>query len=294
MPRSTVGLTDAPIGHFTALLGDAVAGPAHTLQIKLRAAVQCSVRPRFNLFARSGCRIDMSDDAHGGWRAVTIGDVVVETGPVPGGTRFRRHEHEGPHVCCVLGGGFVESRRGGSEVVCPGTVRVSSSARHDIDFAPLGARCAVLHLPETAAARESERAVRFLRDPGSRVSQPSSDTRSAIRRPSASRASRRRPSSSSRRSSAAERDARHHRRPGSAPRASCCTTIPTRARSAHSPIGSTCIASTSRAPSATTTARPSAPICVACACFVPCACCTSATRRCRASRSTPATPTRVT
>jgi AraC family transcriptional regulator len=107
----------------------------------------------------------MSDDEHGGWRAVTIADVTVASGPVPGGTRFRRHEHEGSHVCCVLGGGFVESRRGGSEVAGPGTVRISPSARHDIDFAPEGARCAVLHLPESPPRGGAERAMRFFRDP---------------------------------------------------------------------------------------------------------------------------------
>jgi AraC family transcriptional regulator len=107
----------------------------------------------------------MSDDEQGGWRAVTTGDVVVATGPVPGGTRFRRHEHEGAHVCCVLGGGFVEARRGGAEVAGQGTVRVSPSARHDIDFAPEGARCAVLHLPDSGSGRGAARDTRFLRDP---------------------------------------------------------------------------------------------------------------------------------
>jgi AraC family transcriptional regulator len=105
----------------------------------------------------------MSNDEQGGWRVMTIGDVTLESGPVPGGTRFRRHEHEGTHVCCVLGGGFVEARRGGSEVAATGTVRVSPSARHDIDFAPEGARCVVLHLhsePNNAPTRD----MRFLRD----------------------------------------------------------------------------------------------------------------------------------
>lgn len=107
----------------------------------------------------------MSDDEHSEWRAVTTGDVEVASGPVPGGTRFRRHEHEGEHVCCVLEGGFVESRRGGSEVAAAGTVRVSPSARHDIDFAPQGARCAVLHLPSPHSERAARRDMRFLRDP---------------------------------------------------------------------------------------------------------------------------------
>src|SRR5262249_22470508 len=68
----------------------------------------------------------------------------VVAGPIPAGTRFRRHAHEGVHVCCVLEGGFVESRRDGWEDVGPGTVRVSPSSAHDIDFAPNGARCLVI------------------------------------------------------------------------------------------------------------------------------------------------------
>jgi AraC family transcriptional regulator len=107
----------------------------------------------------------MSDDTTDGWRTITIGDMVVASGPVPGGTRFRRHEHEGVHVCCVLEGGFVEARPGGREDVGPGTVRVSPSARHDIDFARQGARCAVLHLAASDARRDRVRDTRFVRDP---------------------------------------------------------------------------------------------------------------------------------
>jgi hypothetical protein len=33
----------------------------------------------------------MSDDGADGWHSIAIGDTVVECGPVPGGTRFRRH-----------------------------------------------------------------------------------------------------------------------------------------------------------------------------------------------------------
>ena len=107
----------------------------------------------------------MSDDATGQWRTFTIGDATVESGPVPGYTRFRRHEHDGVHVCCVLGGGFVEAAATGPEDVGPGTARVSPSARHDIDFAPAGARCAVLHLATQSPARVGTDRTRFLRDP---------------------------------------------------------------------------------------------------------------------------------
>lgn len=71
---------------------------------------------------------------------------------MPAGTRFRRHEHAGFHACAVLSGGFVE-RQGRSWVeVPPGTIRISDSARHDIDFSPAGARCLVLHAPDPGDA----------------------------------------------------------------------------------------------------------------------------------------------
>jgi AraC family transcriptional regulator len=107
----------------------------------------------------------MSDDVDESWHALTIGGSLVATGPVPGGTRFRRHEHEGVHLCIVLDGGFVESRPDGPEDVGPGTVRVSPSARHDIDFSPRGARCAVLELGPAETDRSVARGTRFLRDP---------------------------------------------------------------------------------------------------------------------------------
>jgi AraC family transcriptional regulator len=107
----------------------------------------------------------MSDDADESWRALTIGDTHVASGSVPGDTRFRRHEHEGVHLCVVLDGGFVESRPDGPEDVGPGTVRISASARHDIDFAPFGARCAVLELGPADVHRAPARGARFLRDP---------------------------------------------------------------------------------------------------------------------------------
>lgn len=63
---------------------------------------------------------------------------------VPSGTRFRRHEHDGVHLCAVLRGGFVEKTGRGWVDVGPGTVRISSAARHDIDFSPVGAQCLLL------------------------------------------------------------------------------------------------------------------------------------------------------
>jgi AraC family transcriptional regulator len=63
---------------------------------------------------------------------------------VPSGTRFRGHEHEGVHLCAVVEGGFVEKAGRGWVDVGPGTVRISSAARHDIDFSPSGAQCLLL------------------------------------------------------------------------------------------------------------------------------------------------------
>lgn len=60
------------------------------------------------------------------------------------GRRFRRHPHEGGHVCVVVAGGFLE-RQGRSWVdVGPGSMRISGGARHDIDFGPAGATCVML------------------------------------------------------------------------------------------------------------------------------------------------------
>jgi len=80
------------------------------------------------------------------WSPHRLADANLAVGPVAPGTRFRRHAHEGIHLCCVLAGGFVEAGRGGAEDVGPGTVRVSAAARHDIDFGPAGARCIVIQL----------------------------------------------------------------------------------------------------------------------------------------------------
>jgi len=81
-----------------------------------------------------------------------LAGLTLASGPVPPHTRFRGHEHEGVHLCCVTRGAFIEAESGGSVHVAAGTVRLSSSARHDLDFAPDGAGCVVLHLDAGAAA----------------------------------------------------------------------------------------------------------------------------------------------
>jgi AraC family transcriptional regulator len=63
---------------------------------------------------------------------------------IPSDTRFRGHEHPGLHLCAVVSGGFVEKSGRGWVDVGPGTVRISSAARHDIDFSPAGAQCLVM------------------------------------------------------------------------------------------------------------------------------------------------------
>ncbi len=73
------------------------------------------------------------------------------THSIPAGERFRRHEHAGVHVCAVLAGGFAEREGSSWRDVAPGTIRVSSDARHDIDFGRDGARCLLL-LPAPGAA----------------------------------------------------------------------------------------------------------------------------------------------
>src|SRR5687768_10625827 len=67
---------------------------------------------------------------------------------IPGRERFRNHQHDSVHLCMVLAGGFIERERSGSIEAGPGTVRCSGAARHDIDFAPSGARCLVLELAD--------------------------------------------------------------------------------------------------------------------------------------------------
>lgn len=66
--------------------------------------------------------------------------------PIPGSTRFRKHEHETGHICVVLEGGFVERQSDGWRDAGPGTVRVSGAARHDIDFSTQGATCLVMEI----------------------------------------------------------------------------------------------------------------------------------------------------
>lgn len=88
-----------------------------------------------------------------GWRVPHRADgVTVESGSIAPGTRFRRHAHEGVHLCCVVGGGFVEATAGGGTSAGAGTVRLSTSARHDIDFGPSGASCVLIHLDDSACA----------------------------------------------------------------------------------------------------------------------------------------------
>jgi AraC family transcriptional regulator len=71
---------------------------------------------------------------------------------IPGSTRFRAHEHDAPHLCVVLEGGFVERDGKTWRDVAPGTVRVSGAARHDIDFSARGATCLVLEPDPNAIA----------------------------------------------------------------------------------------------------------------------------------------------
>jgi AraC family transcriptional regulator len=109
-----------------------------------------------------------NDPDAGGWTPPRrLAGATLAAGPVPPATRFRRHEHEGFHVCCVASGGFVESHPWGPEDVGPGTVRVSAAARHDIDFGPAGARCVLLELDAAASAalRSAPPTPLFLRDP---------------------------------------------------------------------------------------------------------------------------------
>lgn len=95
------------------------------------------------------------------------GGVAVARGPVPAGARFRGHEHDGLHLCGVLGGGFVEATRHGPEDAGTGTLRVSPGARHDIDFGPGGASCVLVHVGPEVAREAGLRpaATTFLRDP---------------------------------------------------------------------------------------------------------------------------------
>lgn len=87
---------------------------------------------------------------------------ATEACDIPGRTRFRRHGHDAVHLVAVVAGGFVERAGGGLEDVGPGSVRLSPPTRHEIDFAPRGARCLVLEL-EPDAVPPPRRSL-FLRD----------------------------------------------------------------------------------------------------------------------------------
>ncbi|HVF39894.1 MAG TPA: helix-turn-helix transcriptional regulator, partial [Gemmatimonadaceae bacterium] len=72
--------------------------------------------------------------------------TIAESFDVPGATRLRRHEHDCPHICVVLDGGFIEREGKSWRDVGPGTLRVSGAASHDLDFSAGGATCLVLEL----------------------------------------------------------------------------------------------------------------------------------------------------
>lgn len=101
----------------------------------------------------------------------SVGGVRVAAGPIAAGTRMRRHEHAGVHLCCVVAGGFVEAHRSGPEEAGPGTVRISRTARHDLDFGPAGAHCVILTLdasegdPDDMLGTVALSRPVFLRDP---------------------------------------------------------------------------------------------------------------------------------
>ncbi|MEP7346121.1 MAG: AraC family transcriptional regulator [Gemmatimonadaceae bacterium] len=74
---------------------------------------------------------------------------------IPAATRFRRHAHEGGHLCVVLDGGFLERDRSSWRDVGPGTIRISGGANHDIDFGTVGAECLVVQFDDAIAAQFS-------------------------------------------------------------------------------------------------------------------------------------------
>jgi AraC family transcriptional regulator len=92
--------------------------------------------------------------------------LSVERVDVPPRARLRRHRHHAPHICCVVGGGFVQELRGGSESVEAGSIRFSAAARHEIEFGPAGAACVVLELDAATTAELGALPPRaeFLRD----------------------------------------------------------------------------------------------------------------------------------
>ncbi|HKY96620.1 MAG TPA: helix-turn-helix transcriptional regulator [Gemmatimonadaceae bacterium] len=85
------------------------------------------------------------------------------TFPVPAFTRLRKHEHDGPHICAVLEGGFIEREKSGWRDVGAGSLRVSGAASHDIDFSGSGASCLVLETLDASRLPESAQFIE--RDP---------------------------------------------------------------------------------------------------------------------------------
>ena len=72
---------------------------------------------------------------------------------MPAATRFRRHVHDGAHLCVVLDGGFVQREQSSWRDVAPGMTRISGAARHDIDFSSSGATCLVIEFDDVLAAQ---------------------------------------------------------------------------------------------------------------------------------------------
>jgi AraC family transcriptional regulator len=100
------------------------------------------------------------------WTPHRVSGADLIAGRIAPATRFRGHAHDGVHLCCVVDGGFIETARPGSEHLGAGAVRVSPSARHDIEFGPAGARCVLIELDadDATALAPLDRSL-FLDDP---------------------------------------------------------------------------------------------------------------------------------
>ncbi len=96
---------------------------------------------------------------------------------IPAATRFRRHAHEGGHLCVVLNGGFLERDRSSWRDVGPGTIRISGGAHHDIDFGTAGAECLLVQIDDPIATSLS--APRFVA-PDATLSQLTTRVRQAL------------------------------------------------------------------------------------------------------------------
>ena len=72
---------------------------------------------------------------------------------IPPDTRFRKHEHETAHLCAVLRGEFRERIVSRDTILTTGSVRVSPSSRHHIDFGPNGAYCLVIEIDDDDVSR---------------------------------------------------------------------------------------------------------------------------------------------